>query len=236
MKKKSINEIGTFNILLIGGQGVSAISVADNIHSKFKDGTTKNLCEFNIIGDIDSNVGEATWFNEFIFEVSTTATRFNNIIVSEKFKDWMKSPVCHAKRAYMKKLLQAMNVVIVDVSMDDDDCVFDYDIPQYKFNLEKDFGVDLFGWIDGQLGKIAPKISNIRLIRSLSGKSMPYLGDVFGCLSGKAFKNIVHADKMRFDVPILFDEFCCLVRGQDEKWIDDTVIVRSNSALSAFFK
>ena len=137
---------------------------------------------------------------------------------------------------YMKKLLQAMNVVIVDVSLDDDDSVFDYDIPQYKFNVEKDFVIDLLGWTEGQLDKLAPKLPNIRLVRSLSGKTMPYLGDVFGCLSGKTYKNIIQADKMRFDVPILFDEFCYLTRGHDPQWIEDAVLVRSNSALASFFK
>ena len=237
MKKKTTDDIGVFNILLIG-KCSGAISIADNIHAKFKeeDGSVKNPCNFNIIGDIDSNIECSTWFNEFIFELSTTAGKFNNIIVSEKFKEWMKSPVTFAKRTYMKKLLQAMNVVIVDVSMDDDRDIFDPDIPQYKFNVEKDFGVDLFQWIDKQLDKIAPKLSNIRLVRSLSGKNMPYLGDVFGCLSGKQYKNIIHADKMRFDVPILFDEFCYLTRGHDHQWIDNAIITRSNSALASFFK
>ena len=235
-RKTTIDEIGVFNILLMG-RSPSAISVADNINAKFKkEDEVRNSCNFNIIGDIDSNVECSTWFNEFIFEISTTAVKFNNIIVSEKFKEWMKSPMACAKRLYMKKLLQAMNVVIVDVSLDDDNSIFDEDIPQCKFNVQKDFGVDLFKWIDEQLDKIAPKISNIRLIRSLSGKSMPYLGDVFGCLSGKTYKNIIHADKMRFDVPILYDEFCYLTRGCDQSWIDDAIITRSNSALASFFK
>lgn len=234
-RKTAIDELGVFNILLIGGCP-TAISVADNIHAKFKDNEVRNPCNFNIIGDIDSNVECNTWFNEFIFEISTTTGKFNNIIVSNKFKEWMKSPMAYPKRLYMKKLLQAMNVVIVDVSTNGDNAIFDKDIPQYKFNPEKDFGVDLFKWIDGQLDKIAPKISNIRLVRSLSGKSMPYLGDVFGCLSGKPYKNIIHADKMRFDVPILYDEFCYLTRGHDADWIDGAIITRSNSALSTFFK
>ncbi len=235
--KKTTDDIGVFNILLIG-KSPSAISVADNIKAKFKDKNddVRNPCCFNIVGDIDSNVECNTWFNEFIFEISTTTCKFNNIIVSEKFKKWMLSPMAYPKRLYMKKLLQAMNVVIVDVSIDDDNSMFDKDIPQYKFNVEKDFGVDLFGWIDGQLDKIAPKLPNIRLIRSLSGKSMPYLGDVFGCLSKKHYKNIIHADMMRFDVPILYDEFCYLTRGHDQEWIDNAIIVRSNSALASFFK
>ena len=236
MKKKTTDDIGVFNILLIG-KSPSAISVADNIRAKFKDEhEVRNPCNFNIVGDIDSNVDDNTWFNEFIFEVSTTTGKFNNIIVSEKFKKWMMSPKVSSKRLYMKKLLQAMNVVIVDVSLDDDNSTFDKDIPQYKFNVQKDFGVDLFKWIDQQLDKIAPKIPNIRLIRSLSGKSMPYLGDVFGCLSGKSYKNIIHADNMRFDVPILYDEFCYLTRGHDQEWLDDAIITRSNSALASFFK
>ena len=236
MKKKTTDDIGVFNILLIG-KSPSAISVADNIHAKFKDNDeVRNTCNFNIIGDIDSNSDNNTWFNEFIFEISTTTGKFNNIIVSEKFKSWMLYPLPYPQRLYMKKLLQAMNVVIVDVSLDDDASIFDEDIPQYKFNVEKDFGVDLFKWIDEQLDKIAPKLPNIRLIRSLSGKNMPYLGDVFGCLSGKTYRNIIRADMMRFDVPILYDEFCYLTRGHDQDWIDDAIIVRSNSALASFFK
>lgn len=237
MKKRKIatDELGVFNILLIGGCS-TAISVADNIRAKFKDNEVRNPCNFNIISDIDSSIESNTWFNEFIFEISTTTGKFNNIIVSNKFKEWMMSPMAYPKRLYMKKLLQAMNVVIVDVSTDDDNSIFDKDIPQYKFNPEKDFGVDLFKWIDGQLDKIAPKISNIRLVRSLSGKIMPYIGDVFGCLSGKSYKNIIHADKMRFDVPILYDEFCYLTRGHDQEWLDDAIITRSNSALASFFK
>lgn len=234
MKKKTTDDLGVFNVLIIGGSG-GAISIADNIHAKFKEEEVKNPCNFNIMGDIDSNSETSTWFNEFIFELSTSGARFNNIIVSEKFKGWMESPMSFAKRTYMKKLLQAMNVVIVDTSKDDD-CVFDYDIPQTKFDPDKDFLVDLFKWIDGQLDKISPKLSNIRLVRSLSGKNLPYLGDVFGCLSGKEYKNIIHADNMRFDVPILYDEFCYLTRGHDEKWIEDAIIVRSNSVLASFFK
>ena len=233
-KKTTTDDIGVFNILLIG-KSPSAISVADNIHAKFKDDERHPL-SFNIIGDIDANVEEDTWFNQFVFEVSTTAARFNNIIVSERFKEWMCAGPPEMQHIYMKKLLQAMNVVIVDVSLDDDDSVFDYEIPQYKFNAEKDFAVDLLGWVEGQLDKIAPKLANIRLVRSLSGKTMPYLGDVFGCLSGKSYKNIIHADKMRFDVPILFDEFCYLTRGHDVQWLEDAVLVRSNSALASFFK
>lgn len=236
MKKKKTDDIGVFNILLMG-RSPSAISVADNIHAKFKEENwVHNPCNFNIISGIDSNADSGTWFNEFIFEISTTTGKFNNIIVSEQFKEWMLSLVGYQKRLYMKKLLQAMNVVIVDASIDDIDTIFDKDIPQYKFNVRKDFGVDLFKWIDGQMDKIAPKLPNIRLVRSLSGKCMPYLGDVFGCLSGKTYKNIIHADKMRFDVPILFDEYCYLTRGHDEAWIDDAIITRSNSALASFFK
>ena len=171
MKKKIIDDIGIFNILLIG-RSTSAISVADNIRAKFKESDVRNPCNFNIVGDIDSNVGCNTWFNEFIFEISTTTGKFNNIIVSEKFKEWMLSPMAYPKRLYMKKLLQAMNVVIVDVSLDDDASIFDKDIPQYKFNVQKDFGIDLFHWIDEQLDKIGTKLSNIRLVRSLSGKNI----------------------------------------------------------------
>jgi hypothetical protein len=41
---------------------------------------------------------------------------------------------------------------------------------------------------------------------------------------------------MRFDVPILYDEFCSLMKGKDIMEIKDSIVTRSNSALSAFFK
>ena len=240
MKRKSNDDIGVFNILLIG-KNPHAISVADNIHAKFleHDGKIKNPCSFNILDDILTSLPSPShsWFNEFIFDISTTAGRFNNIILSSEFKDWMSIPPPLIERMYMKKLLQALNVVIVDISGDDSTQMFDKDIPQRAFNVNSDFLDDLFVWIDGQLDKIAPHIPMIRLVRSLSGKSMPYLGDVFGCLSGKKYKNILKTgDKMRFDVPILHDEFCHLTRGHDEDWIDDTIVVRSNSSLTSFFK
>ena len=37
MKRKTTDDIGVFNILLIG-KCSGAISIADNIHAKFKDG------------------------------------------------------------------------------------------------------------------------------------------------------------------------------------------------------
>lgn len=236
-RKTTIDEIGVFNILLIGGSP-NAISMADNINSTFKEedgGDVANHCHFNIIGDIDANVDAAIWFNDFIFELSTTTTKYNNIVVSEKFKKWMASPMSEPKRLYMKKLLQALNFVVVDVSTDDDDSIFDQDIPQRKFNPERDFGLDLFKWIDEQLDKVNKMSGMIRLVRSLSGKGLPYVGDVFGCLSGKKYTTIVHADKMRFDVPILYDEFCNIMKDNGNS-IDDAVVVRSNSALASFFK
>lgn len=237
-RKTTIDEIGVFNILLIGGSPI-AISVADNINSTFKEdggGDVQNHCHFNIIGDIDANVEMEIWFNDFIFELSTTATKYNNIVVSEKFKDWMLSPMAHTKRLYMKKLLQALNFVIVDVSPDDGECIFDQDIPQYKFNPEQDFGLDLFKWIDCQLGKVNKMSGMVRLVRSLSGRGLPFLGDAFGCLSGKKYSTIVHADKMRYEVPILYDEFCNIMKDNADSSMEDVVVVRSNSALASFFK
>ena len=167
-RKTTIDEIGVFNILLVGGSPI-AISVADNINSTFKEGgggDVQNHCHFNIIGDIDANVEKEIWFNDFIFELSTTATKYNNIVVSEKFKDWMLSPMAHAKRLYIKKLLQALNFVIVDVSPDDGECTFDKDIPQYKFNPEQ-FTI---------IGLTAGNIRGLAGIESSTGKDGPYIG------------------------------------------------------------
>ena len=41
---------------------------------------------------------------------------------------------------------------------------------------------------------------------------------------------------MRFDAPILFDEFCAVTRGHEMTEIESSVVTRSNSALTAFFK
>ena len=208
MKKKEIEEIGTFNVLLIG-ENPHAISIADNIHSTFSKGVDnmKNNMEFNIVDEAPvgnswfnefifdltglvkyNNVIVSSRFNDFIFELSTTATKYNNIVVSEKFKDWMKSPMAYPKRLYMKKLLQAMNFVIVDISKPDVaaptdrfgggggyETVFDYDIPQCRFNENTDFLGDVVGWIDGQISKVAKKAPLIRLVRSLCGKNIPFL-------------------------------------------------------------
>lgn len=234
-RKKDIEELGIFNILLIG-ENPHAISIADNIHAKFMNGgqDVKNVCNFNIVGDLESSGESRSWFNEFIFDL-TTASRFNNVVVSSRFREWMKSP-SEMERLYMKKLLQAMNFIIVDISDDSETIEFDKDIPQYKFNVERGFLSDAFGWIDSQISKVMPKISTIRLIRSLCGKNIPYLGDVFGCLSGKKYSDIIHADGMRFDVPILFDEFCKLARGRTMEEMEQSIITRTSSALSVFFK
>jgi hypothetical protein len=247
-KKKNSQELGIFNILLIG-KNPHAISIADNIHAKFmKEDEVSNTCNFNIISDIDSGKQSNSWFNEFIFDVSLVAGRFNNIIISEGFKDWMETPMNPTERQYMKKLLQSMNTIIVDVSNDVPtkgdtfgggggyEVIFDNDIPQYNFNSDVGFLADLLKWIDGQMSKVAPKMSTIRLVRSLCGKTIPYLGDVFGCLSGKKYKEIVSTDKMRFDVPILYDEFCHLMKGRTPQDMEGVVITRTNSALAAFFK
>ena len=133
-------------------------------------------------------------------------------------------------------LLQAMNAIIIDISSDAESVVFDKDIPQRKFNLDGDFLQDTLTWIDEQLQKVLPKVSTIKLIRSLSGKRLPYLGDVFGCLSGKKYSEMVMADKMRFDTPILFDEFCKISKGRTLEEIEKSIYTRTNSALSVFFK
>ena len=233
--KKDIEELGIFNILLIG-ENPHAISIADNIHAKFLNGgdDVKNTCNFNILGDIESTGKSKSWFNEFIFDL-TTAAHFNNVVVSAGFMKWMFTAP-PMERLYMKMLLKAMNFIIIDIAETDETVVFDGDIPQYKFNVERGFLSDAFGWIDGQISKVTPRISTIRLVRSLCGRTIPYLGDVFGCLSGKKYTGIIHADGMRFDVPILFDEFCKLSRGRTMEEMESSIMTRTSSALSVFFK
>ena len=238
MKRKTIDDIGVFNVLLIG-ENPHAISIADNIHATFEKGIEmKNTLPFNIIGDIDGDDTEE-WFHEFIFDLTSNVGRFNNIVISSKFKEWMVGHKPGLQGAYMSMLLKALNFVIIDISTEDDgeyETVFDYDIPHYHFNSDKMFLKDALDWIDGQISKLNPKMGTIRLVRSLSGRNVPYLGDVFGCLSGKKYSTIVHADKMRFDVPILYDEFCSLMKGREIKEIKESIVTRSNSALAAFFK
>lgn len=244
-RKRNIDDLGFFNILLIG-DNPHAISIADTIHSTFEKGVDmKNNLNFNIVDE--SFVGNS-WFNEFIFEL-TGLVQYNNIIVSSKFKEWNESSKPPMERIYMKKLLQAMNFVIIDISRPAGNApvdsfgggggyetIFDNDIPQCSFNEDADFLGDTVGWIDRQISKLVPNMATIRLVRSLCGKSIPYLGDVFGCLSGKKYGRIVPTDCMRFDMPILFDEFCHLMKGRDIQEMDDIVVTRTNSALSAFFK
>lgn len=233
-KGKDIEELGVFNVLLIGDNAHS-VSIADNIKARFSDSFS-----FNIVSDIDSDGKRSnSWFNEFIFDLTTTCGRYNNIVVSRKFKEWMGNG--HYGRSsmeclYMKKLLQAMNFIIVDTSEDGGHITFDDSIPQYAFDVNVDFGEDLFKWIGEQIWKMKERLPTIRLVRSLCGKSIPYLGDIFTTFSGKKWENIVCSDKMRFDVPILFDEFCHLAKGHDLDYLDKTIFTRTNSALSVFFK
>lgn len=233
MKKKETDDLGFFNILLIG-KNPHAISIADNIKSRFQ-GSNKDfgVINFNIVDDIEIDIKSNSWFNEFIFDLTNTV-KFNNIIISEGFSYWMTSAK-PMERLYMKKLLQAMNMIIIDIS-DSKLNVFDVDIPQSKFDVQIDFIEDTFKWIDEQIMKVIPSIAHIRLIRSLCGKNIPYLGDVYGCLSNKKYDTIIHSEYMRFDVPILFDEFCKLSKGREISDIDNSVITRSSSALSVFFK
>ena len=238
MKRKKIEELGIFNVVLIG-ENPRAVSIADNIHAKFNGGgATKNVCNFNIITDMEEDGESKSWFNEFIFDLTTTSN-FNNIVISRKFKDWMVSAYQRPmERLYMKMLLQALNAIVIDISNvnEEDECTFDYDIPQFTFNDQKDFIDDMVKWIDGQISKIVPKMTTIRLIRSMCGKNLPYLGDVFGCLSGKRSENIIVANGLRFDVPILFDEFCKLSKNRTMEELQRSVITRTSSALSVFFK
>ena len=238
--------IGMFNIMLIG-ENPHAISIADNIHSTFQKGDgVKNTMEFNIVDEVPA---ENSWFNEFIFDL-TSIVKYNNIVVSSGFKKWNEGNKPNMERIYMKKLLQAMNFIIIDISKTngqkqttDDfgggggyETIFDYDIPHFTFNENTDFLVDVMKWIDGQISKVVVKTPLIGIVRSLCGKSIPYLGDVFGCLSGKSYSGIIGTDKMKFDVPILFDEFCALSRGHDLKEVESSVMTRTNSALVTFFR
>jgi len=245
MKKKETEEMGTFNVLLIG-KNPHAISIADNIHSFFHKGSSaKNVVEFNIV---DESPTSNSWFNEFIFDLTSIA-KYNNIVVSSRFKEWNEGGKTDMERIYMKKLLQAMNFVIIDISKPKEneptdrfggggkyEPIFDYDIPQCRFNEDVDFLGDVMNWIGEQVSKVSQKLPLVRLIRSLCGKNLPYLGDVFGCLSGKKYSGIIGTDKMRFDAPILFDEFCAISRGHDLKEIESSIITRTNSTLSVFFK
>ena len=239
------NGVGVFNVLLIG-ENPHAISIADNIHSTFERGVDmKNSISFNIV---DETPWENSWFNEFIFDLTSLAN-YNNVVVSSRFKEWNEGGKTDMERIYMKKLLQAMNFVIIDISKPEAnvptdrfgggggyETVFDYDIPQCRFNEDTDFLGDIMKWIDGNISKVAPKMPLVKIVRSLCGKGLPYLGDVFGCLSDKGYTSIIKTDKMRFDVPILFDEFCAIARGHDKEELEGAVITRSNSALASFFK
>ncbi len=239
--------IGMFNIMLIG-ENPHAISIADNIHSIFLNGNgVKNIMEFNIVDEVPS---ENSWFNEFIFDL-TSIVNYNNIVVSSAFKNWNEGGKTNMERIYMKKLLQAMNFIIIDISKTNGqkqtttdnfgggggyETIFDNDIPHFTFNENTDFLVDMMAWIDGQISKVVEKTPLIGIVRSLCGKSIPYLGDVFGCLSGKTYSGIIGTDKMKFDVPILFDEFCALSRGHDLKEVESSIMTRTNSALVTFFR
>lgn len=237
MKNKNTDNLGIFNILLIG-ENPRAVSIADNIRANFRvrySGRT-NVCEFNILDDIEHDEKSNSWFNEFIFEL-TTASCFNNIVLSRGFNNWFKNASSEMELLYMSKLLKAMNTIIIDISEEaSHPFLFDDDIPQRKFVDSRDFLTDLLSWIDGKISKVTPKLPIIRLVRTLCGKSIPYLGDVFGCLSGKKYDGIILSDKMRFDVPILFDEFCKLSRGRTKEELENSIVMRSNSSLSAFLK
>ena len=236
MKGKSSDNLGIFNILLIG-DNPRAVSIADNIRSSFKDTNSglTNVCDFNILDDIEHDEKSNSWFNEFIFDL-TTSSKFNNIVLSSGFQKWL-STNDRMQLLYMRKLLKAMNTIIIDISEDNHySIVFDEDIPQTKFVDSRDFLKDLMTWIDDNISKMNPKLPMIRLARTLCGKNLPYLGDVFGCLSGKKYDGIILTDKMRFDVPILFDEFCKLTRGRTMDELENSIIMRSNSSLSAFLK
>lgn len=238
-KRKTVNEVnGVFNILLIG-KNPHAISIADNIKSKLDVGVDNLNLNWNIVDDFECEIRAKSWFNEFIFWL-TSLGQYNNIIYSERFYDWLRSCNNVMQKMYMKKLLQAMNVIIVDITDTPPNVEFDYDyegdIPYHHFNSDKDFLTDLLDWISEKFKSIVPMLNKISLIRSLSGNAIPYLGNVFGCLCGKCCNNIVKANDLRYDVPILFDEFCFISRDKTLEEIDDSIYTRTNSAMSVFFK
>lgn len=223
---------GILNILLTGGSFNG--SLADNLCEYY---SKSNKLEFNIVEDIEmDDKSSNSWFNEFIYGFSRMPIG-NNIIIANGFRKWMMKDNNDIEKSYMKMLFKAMNVIVVDTSNDIKMKVLDHDIPHLKFNIETtDFIRDLYDWIDFYIGKIRPKESSIKLIRSLSGSRVSYLGDVFGCFSNKKYENIIVANDMRHDVPILFDEFCHLMRGKSIDEIEKSIVVRSNSASSVFFK
>ena len=234
-KNDKIGDFGIFNVLLIGDNPYS-VSIADNIKAAFAvDGCVcKNPCLFNIIEDIGIDGCVNRWFNEFIYSMATTPCHVN-IVISKDFHNWNLNSDS-MERLYMKKLLQSMNTIIVDVSDNGNFYEFDSDIPQFKFDSKVDFLDGLIGWIDEQMGKMAKSLPCIRLINSLCGKTLPFIGDVFGCFSEKKYVSIVKSDQFRFNSPILFDEFCHLMRGRSEEEMEGCVVTRTNSALGVFFK
>ena len=156
--------------------------------------------------------------------------------MSMGFYDWIPNAT-PIEKMYMKKLLQAMNFIIVDIHDDDSNSnPFSEDIPQMRFEPNTGFLVDLYKWIDSNLTKVKSKETMIRLVKSLCGNAIPYLGDVFGCYTDSRYTYIIHADDMRFDVPILFEEFCKLTKGKDIDEIDKCIFTRRSSAMSVFFK
>ena len=78
MKKKDTDELGIFNVILIG-KNPHAISIADNIKSKFLSDDVSNQLKFNIVDDIERDIKSNSWFNEFIFDL-TTMSKYNNIV------------------------------------------------------------------------------------------------------------------------------------------------------------
>ena len=235
-KKEDNNSMGLMNVLLTG-RNAHSVSIADNIRNSFKNQLNEvdNTCSFNIVEDIEAECPSHSWFNEFIFDI-TSVSKYNNIVMSRGFYDWIPNAT-PIEKMYMKKLLQAMNFIIVDIHDDDSHSnPFSEDIPQMRFEPNTGFLVDLYKWIDSNLTKVKSKETMIRLVKSLCGNSIPYLGDVFGCYTDRRYTYIIHADDMRFDVPILFEEFCKLTKGKDIDEIDKCIFTRRSSAMSVFFK
>lgn len=249
MKKNKATDMGIFNILIVGDDPC-AISLADNIHSHFlDDGSVRNKCQFNIVDDIECDAPSARWFNEFVFELSTNPCSCN-IVLAKSFTKWFyrnamcpssstDHEACYIESMYMKKFLQSRNTIVVelvkDLEHEHDHAEFS-DIPYRVFNSGSDFLVDLYEWIDSQMDKVAGMAERIRLVKSLCGKTLPFIGDVFGCLSGKEYSGIIPTDKMRFDVPILFDEFCKLCKGRTHDEIEGSLFMRTNSSMALFFR
>lgn len=224
---------GMFNVLL-AGRNPRALSMADNLRSSFLDSAMASGrgCMFNVVDDLDLVWdGPSDWFHQFSFKLATTPI-FCNVVASRGFAEWLLSNPPPAQRAYLRGVLQALNFVVVDV---DEECrlpLFDSSVPQTRFDDMSDFLSDLTHWVDSKMGVVWPKRRSLSLIAALAGNRLSFLGDAFGLLSERGpASRIVKADRMRFDCPILFDEFCWMTRGLPPDEIGQILFTRSSATL-----